>query len=74
MRYLALAGVSYYPTACDDIVGVFDELRTATLVADEALGEYVEYQGTTEWAQVYDLVEQELVYQVGRGHGVRSIA
>ncbi len=73
MRYLVLAGVSYYPAACDDIVGVFDDMRTATLAADAALGVYVEYQGTTEWAQVYDLVEQELVYKVGKGFGVRGI-
>ena len=73
MRYLVLAGVSYYPSACDDIVGVFDEIRTATLQADTALGEYVEYRGTTEWAQVYDLVGQELVYQVGKGYRVRGL-
>jgi len=72
MKYLVLAGVAYYPTACDDIVGVWCDIRDAMKEADDALGKYIEYQGTTEWAQVYDLVNEELVYKVGKGYGVRG--
>jgi len=54
MKYLLLAGDTYYPTGSDDIVGVFETVGAAT-VALNGLGR------PFDWWEIFDLDSLEVV-------------